>query len=157
MSRAILNYTTSVDTQKTVAEIEQKLAEGGATKIMKEYESGQVSGVAFMLKIGAVEMPFKLPLRAEKVFEILEKQRRQGKLQPRFATKDQACRIGWRILKDWVEAQLAIIQIGMASPEEVFMPYLYSYERNQTAFQIAQERGFAKLLPAPRTPGGRDE
>lgn len=30
---------------------------------------------------------------------------------------------GWRIIKDWLQAQLAIITIGMAKIEQVFLPY----------------------------------
>lgn len=38
--------------------------------------------------------------------------------------RDQAERTGWRNLRDWVLAQMAIIEAGMASVDEVFLPYL---------------------------------
>lgn len=34
-----------------------------------------------------------------------------------------AQRTGWRILKDWVAAQLAIIEAGLATLPEVMLPY----------------------------------
>jgi hypothetical protein len=35
----------------------------------------------------------------------------------------QAVRTAWRIVKDWTEAQLAIIETRMVTTEQVFLPY----------------------------------
>lgn len=32
-------------------------------------------------------------------------------------------RVAWRIVKDWVEAQMALIESGLAELPEVFLPY----------------------------------
>jgi hypothetical protein len=38
-------------------------------------------------------------------------------------TEEQALRVGWRILKVWVEAQMAIVEAELATVAEVFLPY----------------------------------
>ena len=34
--------------------------------------------------------------------------------------------ITWRILKDWVEAQMALLETGMVTMDESFLPYMVS-------------------------------
>jgi hypothetical protein len=40
-----------------------------------------------------------------------------------YCNQQQATRTAWRILKGWIEAQMAIIEAGLASLAEVFLPY----------------------------------
>ena len=49
--------------------------------------------------------------------------RSQRGVETRYKTPEQAKRVAWRIVKDWVEAQLAIIETQMVKPEQVFLPY----------------------------------
>ena len=37
--------------------------------------------------------------------------------------EQQAQKVAWRIIKDWVEAQMAIVEAQMADVAEVFLPY----------------------------------
>ena len=144
----IKNYTTAINSEKTVNEIESILTRHGASKIMKEFDGeGGVSAVCFILPKGEIEIPFRLPLREDSIMLVLSKQNREGKLPKSFLNKAQARRIGWRILKDWVDSQMALVEIGMAKAEEVFMPYLYNYQTNKTLFETAElHGGISKLL-----------
>ncbi len=63
---------------------------------------------------------YRLPCRHEAVTKLLVRDRN---VPPRLSTPEQGLKVAWRILKDWVEAQVAIIQSGMVQVEEVFMPY----------------------------------
>lgn len=58
-----------------------------------------------------------------------------------YKTVEQAKRVSWRIVKDWVEAQLAIIESGQAEMGEVFMPY---------AVTISGETLFKRLSNEPK-------
>lgn len=58
--------------------------------------------------------------------------------------EDQARRVAWRIIKDWVEAQMAIIQSGTAEMAEVFLPYVVHPETGLTLFEEFKE-GTLKL------------
>ena len=65
---ALLNYTTQIPVEKTIAEIEKMLAEGGANKILKEYDNdGHIESIAFKLLTSKGELPFKLPMNVEAV------------------------------------------------------------------------------------------
>jgi len=55
-----------------------------------------------------------------------------------FQTKEQAQRVAWRILKDWIQTQMAIIEAGLSSTVEVFMPYAVM-DSGQTLFQSFSE------------------
>lgn len=144
---AIKNYTTSISADKTVGEIESLLARNGAKSIMKEYDqNGSVSKLCFILKVKQNELPFSLPLRDEFILKLLETQRKNRKILSKYVNPDQAKRIGWRILKDWVDAQLALVEIGMVSMEEVFLPYLWNPVTKKTLYETSISGGFQNLL-----------
>lgn len=115
---ALLNYTTTVDAIKTAGEIEVILIKGGAKAIQKEIDNGKVISIKFIVDSPIGTIPIELPVQIAAVAEIL---RQQKKNNPRIKTSlDQAERTAWRCLKDWVEAQMALIEIGMVSIDQVF-------------------------------------
>jgi len=146
------NYTTSIESEKSVMEIEKILSERGASKVMKEYDAeGGVAALCFIIPNNGHDIPFRLPMRADAVMLVLSSQNRRGKLSKRFLNIPQARRIGWRILRDWVDAQMALVEIGMAKTEEVFMPYLYDVQSGRTLYEVAATKGLHKfLLAAPK-------
>jgi len=64
---------------------------------------------------------------------------RDNKIPRANKTFEQAERTAWRIIKDWVEAQMAIVAAGQAVMEEVFLPYVILPATNQTLFQVFTE------------------
>ena len=46
----------------------------------------------------------------------------------------QAERVAWRIVKDWVEAQMAILESEMVQMDEIFLPYMVN-DNGQTLFE----------------------
>lgn len=136
----ILNYTTSIDPHKTVAEIQKLLASKGARGILLEYnEHGDPSAVAFQIETKGQQLRYKLPCRAQKVWEVLDRQYRTGKIERRYTSMEHATRVGWRIIKDWIEAQLAIVEAGMVDMQEVFLPYQL-VANDQTMYEVMQQR-----------------
>lgn len=55
--------------------------------------------------------------------------------------KKQAAMTAWRILKDWVAAQLAIIETEMVVIEQVFLPYLL-LDKDTTLYDSMDKKGF---------------
>lgn len=45
--------------------------------------------------------------------------------------------VAWRIVKDWVEAQMAILESEQVQMDEVFLPYMVN-NRGQTIFEVYQ-------------------
>lgn len=139
MKLSIKNYTTSIKIEKTINEIEQCLAQNGASSIFKMYDSeGLPMALAFQIIIDGKEIAFKLPMKAEKILIVLEK----SNIQNRYKNIEQARRTGWRIIKDWVESQIALYQINLVKFEEIFLPYMYNLKTNKTLFEQLERNNF---------------
>ena len=87
-------------------------------------------------------MGFSLPINTDAVFEILTRDRVM-KTNP-TARMQQANRTAWRIIKEWVQAQMALVETEMVTVEEVFLPYMLT--GRQTLCQ-ALSNGELKMLP----------
>lgn len=139
---AILNYTTKIPSDKTVGEIQSLLGKKGVKSVSIDYAKARPNAVLFVLEVGQNNVQFRLPCNVEGVLKAMQNDRKI----PRSAkTFEQAERTAWRIIKDWVEAQMAIIEAGQAVMEEVFLPYAVMPSTNQTFFQTFSENS-QKLL-----------
>lgn len=147
----LLNYTTQISAEKTAAEIQAILARAGAMAIMTEYDpSGVLIGISF--KIGTPFGPtaFSLPCDIAAVNRILDRQSRQGKVPKRLVSNEQAARVGWRIIKNWIEAQLALVQTQMVTLDQVFLPYART-RSGETVYERYIGTGLAGLaIEAPK-------
>lgn len=138
----ILNYTTSIATEKTAAEIQKKLAGAKAQAVMSEYDdSGIMVAMSFRVMTPHGMIMFRLPVNIRGVYKAMCE---DGKVPRRLRTEAQASRVAWRIMKDWVEAQLAIIDSDMAELTEVFLPYAQN-QVGQTLYESLKENGFKAL------------
>lgn len=139
---ALLNYTTEIDAAKTAGQVQTLLAKAGASGVAMQFADGDPVAIAFTAMTPFGQREFTLPIHADKVQAVLRKQR----VQPKFQTSEQAARVAWRIVKDWVEAQLAIIQTEMVTIDQVMLPYMRGdggetvYERYR-AQQLLLESG----------------
>lgn len=115
---AIKNYTSEVDAFKSLGEIQGALAKHGARQIMVEYdEQGLPAGITFTIETSQGRRGFLLPANIDGVMVAF---REQGVR----ADRQQAMRTGWRNIRDWILAQMAIVEAGMVDVDEVFLPYL---------------------------------
>jgi hypothetical protein len=137
---AILNYTTTIDAFKTVSEIEYILMKHKAKSIMKEFEGDSITGLSFLIDTGYNQVPIKLPVKVNECLAVLKKEKKAG-VKSVKDTRDQAERVAWRILKDWVEAQMALLDIEMVRMEEIFMPYIVD-NHGRTLFEKLEEKQF---------------
>lgn len=144
----LLNYTTKIDPDKTAQEIAKCLSTHGAKAVLTEYDevNNTVSSISFKIALDGKEISFRLPCSWKPVYEILKKQKgttrniwdedRKRRLESDMEL--QAVRTAWRIVKDWVEAQMAIVETQMASTTEVFLPYAIG-KNGKTMFQHVVE------------------
>lgn len=133
----IKNYTTSVPWSRTIFEIEEMLTQIGASAIMKDYRGdGRVESLSFKLQ----GKGYRLPSNTEKC---IVKLKEAGLYSTRnnIDREKQAENITWRIIKDWLDAQIALMQIGQAEPEEIMLPYMY--DGKKTLYQKFKESDFA--------------
>lgn len=118
----ILNYTTEIAVGKTMGEIQTALARRGVQRISTLFdEDGVPAGLAFTMKTDYGVREFELPVRTDGVLAAMK---RDTKVPKAKQTAEQAARVAWRIAYDWLKAQAALIDAGLASLDEVMMPYL---------------------------------
>ncbi|HYX06896.1 MAG TPA: hypothetical protein VE912_09215 [Bacteroidales bacterium] len=137
----IKNYTTQIDYFKTIAEIEKCLVEHHALYINKKYEGILPVALYFMIIKDEIPYNFKLPIRWQATLKILEK----AKIPLKFQNKEQSIRVSWRIIKDWITAQMAIVETEMVEMEQVFLPYLIDQEK-RTLFDRLKDNNQLKKL-----------
>lgn len=144
------NYTSSVRVEQSVLMIEMMLARRGASQILKSYDpKGNPVGVSFLIPVRGVDLTFRLPSRVETCRKVLlENMSPRSRTKPEMVRKvsDQAARTAWKILLDWTEAQMAMIELAQVDLAEVFMPYLLDRVSNRTMYEVLSERGFKAML-----------
>ena len=134
----IANYSTTIEAIKSVGEIQGMLVAHGAMSILMNYaEGGLIESLSFIIKSPYGEMPIRLPVNADAVLKVLEEQR----VPPRYANHGQAVRVAWRILKDWVRAQMAILETEMVRMEQVFLPYMVT-KNDRTLYETMVDHQF---------------
>lgn len=129
----IANYSTTVTALKSIGEIQGLLVAHGAKRILMDYDSGEPIGLSFIIGTPYGDTPFRLPANAERVEQVLCNQLSSSRYrqwnstyqeEKRKKIKEQANRVAWRILKDWVRAQMAILETEMVSIDQIFLPYM---------------------------------
>lgn len=125
----ILNYTTKIDAWKTVNEITQILGKGGANNVSIRNEGTRPVAISFSITYKNTPLNFLLPCNHEGVWRVMKNDK---KMDNEFRKEAQAFKVGWRIVKDWVEAQLAIVEAELAPIEQVFLSYLVVNEMGET-------------------------
>jgi hypothetical protein len=124
----ILNYTTKIDSYKTITEIQQVLAKKGARKmIVDNNENSLPIALTFTIDWHGAPLAFALPCNFEGVLRSMKK---SSKVPRSLCTEEQALRVGWRIIKDWVEAQMAIVESELAgvADSSLFYNLLHSFQ-----------------------------
>ena len=146
MSRRANLYlqTTTITTSKTVGQIIEVLRDVGADRIMHEYApvAGQLQAIAFTV----AGVPYRLPAKVDRVFVFLRSQRKRINEGTDRTDHQQAERITWRQILYWTQAQLALVQLGMAEVPEVFLPYM-ALRGGQTLYERIAQQGVQKALP----------
>lgn len=155
------NYTSEVPVSQTIYRIEQVLIRCGASAIAKEYAgtNGKIVAITFKIETPSAPLTIRLPADEERALDALwldyagtdiapDGQRlsygsRKTKARKDFI--DQAERTAWKIVQDWVEVQMSMIQLKQADTLQVFLPYVYDGKR--TYYQALKESSFKGLLP----------
>jgi hypothetical protein len=119
------NYTTTIDPEQTISEIQRLLSDYGVSAMMTEYDGRQVAAVSFRMNVEGKDMAFRLPCNWRAVREVFSEQGiTRGDLKHKDHDLDnQAIRTAWRIIRDWIDAQLALVAVNMVTVPQIFLPY----------------------------------
>lgn len=134
---ALLNYTTTVSVDRTIAGVHSILVKAKARAVQTEYDdSGSPIAVAFSFNTPFGIRFYHLPINVDSVLAVLKRDRT---VPNRYKTAAQAERVAWRIIKDWLEAQLAIIATEMVTLDQVMLPYMRADGRSVYELFIEQQ------------------
>lgn len=133
----LLNYTTTVPAEKTAGQVQGMLAASGAHSILTDYTGGRITALAFQIDGPAGPLSIKLPIDIQATLNVM----RKDGLSPRYLTADHAYRVSWRIVKDWLEAQLALLETEMVKMEQIFLPYIITGS-GKTVYEIMAGMNF---------------
>lgn len=143
------NYTSTVPASTSIGRIQKTLVEAGATDISQKYDptTKVCISISFRMVIaGQTPMFFQLPAKVEPCFVILWKSVKRPQPDTKKKTFEQAERTAWKIVADWVEIQLAMIQMEQAEPLQVFLPFVYNPAKEVTFYEQLKQSNFKALL-----------
>lgn len=129
-----LNYTTTIEPSKSATECMGILANAGARRISIDMESKIPVGLSFVIRTRWGDRVFDMPANLEGTYVALHTARRDGRIPPKYDSREQAARVCWRVLKDWLEVQMAMIEAGLAELEQIMLPYVM-VEPGKTLYQ----------------------
>lgn len=146
---SILNYTTKIPIEKTVGEIQALLARARASSIITNLDSvGVMSAIGFRINTKFGVLTYCLPANIDKVEAVLV---RNARIPKKLRNRAQAARVAWRIVKDWLEAQLAFIEAEQVDLEQVFLAYMQRPD-GSTVYEAMRDQNFKGLaLPEKST------
>lgn len=128
---AIKNYTSAVDVYTSLGEIQGALAKAGASKIMVDYTGGTPAAVTFAIQTNQGMRGFSLPASVEGTLRVFQRQKVK-------ADRAQAERTAWRNIRDWVMAQMALIESCDTPLDQVFLPYMCD-QQGHTLYEVYTE------------------
>lgn len=160
------NYSSNVPVSQSIARIEHVLLRCGVTSIEKEYapgaESAKIVALTFKLQIPKGPLvQIRLPANEEAAIQALWVDYagadissngqycygRKSKQRKEFI--EQGTRTAWKIMQDWIEVQMSMIQLKQAELLQVFLPYCWDGE--STFYNRMRDGGFTPLLGGPKS------
>jgi hypothetical protein len=133
----IKNFTTKVSVEKTINDLQRILTKAKATAIMTEYAGGLPCSLSFRVEVNGRDIHFCLPVKIEGVTAALKR-------DCEYRDDAHARRVAWRIVKDWCDSQMALIDAGQAELAQVFLPYAQA-PNGETFYQAIKDKGFPQL------------
>lgn len=126
------NYKSSSALPNIFAQIDKTLTSHGAKRIVKDYDNqGRIVSISFVVATKRGNMAVRLPASFDRVETIFKNDGYRYK-------PDQPYRTAWATIRDWVDAQMALIDWDMVKIEEIFLPYMVD-NLGKTYFQYFEQ------------------
>jgi hypothetical protein len=140
-----LNWSTSVPADRTAMECIAILIKHGARNVgMSLGEDRVPDGLDFVVSTPWGLQQYSLPIYMSGTEKALKKAWREHRIEPRFATPEHARRVAWRVIKDWLESQLALVEAGVADLPQVMLSFM-KVSVNQTMYEAVVENQMRAL------------
>ena len=157
------NYTSEVAASTTIQRIVTLLIRVGISTVSMDYApDGSINGVTFSVRIETRTVPIRVPVDVDAAWNALwmdyvGKDRlsndgtaiwnNSAKRKTKKMFRDQAQRTAWKLMQDWIEVQISLIQMKQADLLQVFLPYVWNGD--QTFYHRLKASQF-KALEAPK-------
>lgn len=149
---AMLNYSTRIAATKTISEMQNMLANGGASRVAVEFDNSIPVGLSFLLPTPHGPRHFTLPVDVNAMQTVLKEQDEAGKLKSGSKAErtslDQSGRVAWRVMKDWLAAQMALVETRMVQMDQVMLPYLQVDDSGRTLYAAYKEEESFRAITA---------
>ena len=144
--KPLFTYTTEIEAVKTIGEIQENLVAHGAKSVMANYsDGGAIEALSFTIATPEGQtMAIRLPCDPKPTLRVLVNQSKEGRVPRSLVNEHQALRVSWRIVKYWVEAQMALLETQMVKMEQIFLPYAV-VRSGRTLFEEMKQSSFALL------------
>lgn len=143
------NYTSTVPVERTISRIEQILANMGAANILKDYEDHRLVSIKFAVIEPTTnrKIAIAIPANVEAVKAVLLSAVKRPRKETIRRVEDQAARTAWKLMQEWLEIQLSLIEMNQVEILQVFLPYIW--DGKQSYYAMLKGNGF-KLLAGPK-------
>lgn len=150
------NYTSTVSVRQSISNIEHKLAVHGASSISKWFDDcGCTAGLCFVLSSNGKTMTYKVPANVDKVEKrfLAKRSRPPRTKEGKEKLRKQAERTAWKIMSDWIDIQLSLIEMDQVEASEIFLPYLF--DGNETYYEYLKKNNFKQIPQLTHDPVNR--
>lgn len=130
----IKNYLSKSPISNIFNDIEKTLSKHGAKQVTRDYDNGKIVAISFVVATTSGDLKVKLPARTDRIEQVFKNEGIRYK-------PDQPYRTAWATLRDWISAQMALLELEMVKMEEIFLPYVTNSD-GKTFFEYQEERGF---------------
>lgn len=146
--KKIKNYTSDVAVNKSLGLIKKRLVSAGATHIAEFYneQTHILEGIIFQIRVKDNYVTYKLPSNVPEVVIYFVAAIKKAHKGTRERVIDQAVRTAWKILADWVDIQISMVEIGKREVQELFFQYAYSQIKDKTIYEMLQNNYVNNLL-----------
>jgi hypothetical protein len=121
----------------------------GATHFAIRNEGSRPAAITFTVNFKDRPLNFLLPVNHKSIWQMLKVDKKANAVLKKAQIKndeEHAFNVGWRIVKDWIEAQLALVEVEMVKIEVVFLPYLIVNSDGDTLSKKLYDGNGLKLL-----------
>lgn len=148
MARAIKYEDTTVEASRSADQLKGVVRRYGGVRFEELWDEGQqVAGIRFAVRRAAdgreVPVVLDVPLAG-----IEQRLREAGKYRDPVRRREQARRIAWRHMKDWVEQSLLAADVGLFDVWDVFLAKVEA--ETEAGERVPLGRLLAAMLEAGR-------
>jgi hypothetical protein len=143
---ALKNTRSRSPLPNVFARIQKILIDHGAREFTFELDGeGKYTALKFAFEVQGRVLHFRMPANVDKVRKALM-DRAKTQTQVNIAIK-QSYQVAWANVRDWLDVQMALVEIHLAELPQIFLPYMLAQDGKTTYFESLKEQHY--LLPEP--------